>query len=94
MPIQIRTSLAEPETGETGIAEMFIVSCSVMPLCVALGSIAACAAAVAAVLNDKAGRRVIIHLRGGDLEIEWRAEDNHVYMTGPAEEVFEGTIEV
>jgi diaminopimelate epimerase len=54
----------------------------------------ACAAAVAAVLNNKAGRRVTIHLRGGDLEIEWRAEDNHVYMTGPAEEVFEGTIEV
>jgi diaminopimelate epimerase len=54
----------------------------------------ACAAAVAAVLNEKAGRRVTIHLRGGDLGIEWRAEDNHVYMTGPAEEVFEGTIEI
>jgi diaminopimelate epimerase len=54
----------------------------------------ACAAAVAAALNHKAGRRVTIHLRGGDLEIEWRAEDNHVYMTGPAAEVFEGTIEV
>jgi diaminopimelate epimerase len=54
----------------------------------------ACAAAVAAALNKKAGRRVTIHLRGGDLEIEWREEDNHVYMTGPAEEVFEGIIEV
>lgn len=54
----------------------------------------ACAAAVAAILNKKAGRRVTIHLRGGDLEIEWREEDNHVYMTGPAEEVFEGTIEI
>lgn len=54
----------------------------------------ACAAAVAAVLNKKAGRRETIHLRGGDLEIEWREEDNHVYMTGPAEEVFEGTIEI
>jgi diaminopimelate epimerase len=54
----------------------------------------ACAAAVAAVLNHKSGRRVILHLRGGDLEVEWRAEDNHVYMTGPAEEVFEGTIEI
>lgn len=54
----------------------------------------ACAAAVAAVLNHKSGRRVILHLRGGDLEIEWREEDNHVYMTGPAEEVFEGTIEI
>jgi len=54
----------------------------------------ACAAAVAAVLNQKTGRRVTLHLRGGDLQIEWRAEDNHVYMTGPAEEVFEGTIEI
>lgn len=54
----------------------------------------ACAAAVAAMLNHQAGRRVTVHLRGGDLEIEWRAEDNHVYMTGAAEEVFEGTIEV
>lgn len=54
----------------------------------------ACAAAVAAALNKKAGRRVTIHLRGGDLAIEWREEDNHVYMTGPAEEVFEGMIEV
>jgi diaminopimelate epimerase len=54
----------------------------------------ACAAAVASVLNHKAGRRVTVHLRGGDLEIEWRAEDNHVYMTGPAEEVFEGAIEI
>lgn len=54
----------------------------------------ACAAAVAAALNKKAGRRVTVHLRGGDLEIEWREENNHVYMTGPAEEVFEGTIDV
>ncbi len=54
----------------------------------------ACAAAVAAVLNHRAERRVTVHLRGGDLEIEWRAEDSHVYMTGPAEEVFEGTIEI
>jgi diaminopimelate epimerase len=54
----------------------------------------ACAAAVATALNKKTGRRVTIHLRGGDLAIEWREEDNHVYMTGPAEEVFEGTIEV
>jgi diaminopimelate epimerase len=54
----------------------------------------ACAAAVAAALNHKTGRRVTLHLRGGDLVIEWRKEDNRVYMTGPAEEVFEGTIEI
>ncbi len=54
----------------------------------------ACAAAVAAVLNEKSERRVTVHLRGGDLAIEWRAQDNHVYMTGAAEEVFEGIVAV
>ena len=54
----------------------------------------ACAAAVAAVLNHKADRRVSMHLRGGDLDIEWRMADNHVYMKGPAEQVFEGIVEI
>ena len=54
----------------------------------------ACAAAVAAALNDKAGRDVTVHLLGGDLRIEWKEGDNHVYMTGPAETVFEGVIDV
>jgi diaminopimelate epimerase len=50
----------------------------------------ACAVCVAGVLTGRSGREVIIHLRGGDLAIEWNAADNHVYMTGPAEEVFTG----
>jgi diaminopimelate epimerase len=33
---------------------------------------------------------VAVHLLGGDLSIDWRASDNHVYMTGPAAFVFEG----
>jgi diaminopimelate epimerase len=49
----------------------------------------ACASLVAAVLNGKAERRATLELLGGDLSIEW-AEDGHVYMTGPAETVFEG----
>jgi diaminopimelate epimerase len=49
----------------------------------------ACAAAVASVLNGKTDRAVTVHLLGGDLEIEW-ADDDHVYMTGPAVEVFRG----
>ena len=53
----------------------------------------ACAALVAAVLNDKSDRRAVLRLNGGDLEIEWSA-DNHLFMTGPAEEVFSGEIEV
>jgi diaminopimelate epimerase len=54
----------------------------------------ACAALVAAVLTDKADRRATIHLNGGDLQIDWNAADNHVSMSGPAEEVFTGEIEV
>ncbi|MEW5953127.1 MAG: diaminopimelate epimerase [Bacillota bacterium] len=49
----------------------------------------ACAAAVAGALNGHTGRRVLVHLQAGALLIEW-AENNHVFMTGPAEEVFTG----
>jgi diaminopimelate epimerase len=48
-----------------------------------------CATVVAAVLNNKTDRQVLVHLDGGDLFIEWRS-DNHVYKTGPAVEVFRG----
>ncbi|MEN6356589.1 MAG: diaminopimelate epimerase [Armatimonadota bacterium] len=51
----------------------------------------ACASAVASMLNDKVQKKVTVHLRGGDLFIEWLG-DNKVYMTGPAEEVFEGKV--
>lgn len=52
----------------------------------------ACASAVASVLNGKVNRKVTVHLRGGDLFIEWLG-DNKVMMTGPAEEVFEGKVD-
>jgi diaminopimelate epimerase len=51
----------------------------------------ACASLVAASLNGKAGRKANIRLPGGILSIEW-GDDNRVYMTGPAESVFEGSI--
>ena len=51
----------------------------------------ACAAAVAAVVTGRGDRRVTLHLLGGDLEIHWSPDDNHVYMTGPAEYAFSGT---
>lgn len=54
----------------------------------------ACAALVAAVLTGRAERRATLRLNGGALEIEWRADDGHVLMSGPAEEVFRGEIEV
>lgn len=53
----------------------------------------ACATAVAAALIGRASRRSEIRMDGGTLQIEWRTTDNHVYMTGPAEIVFDGEIE-
>lgn len=50
----------------------------------------ASAVCVAGVLTGQGGRRVTIHLRGGDLELEWNETDGCVYMTGPATEVFRG----
>jgi len=53
----------------------------------------ACAALVASVLNKKTDREATIHLPGGDLDIHW-ANDEHIYMTGPAELVFKGEMTV
>ncbi len=53
----------------------------------------ACATLVAFSLLGLTGREAVVDLPGGELGIEW-AEDDHVYMTGPAEEVFQGVIDV
>jgi diaminopimelate epimerase len=50
----------------------------------------ACAVCVAGALSGRSGRSVVAHLPGGDLRLEWKEQDNHVYMTGPATEVFSG----
>ncbi|MGH6910694.1 MAG: diaminopimelate epimerase, partial [Phenylobacterium sp.] len=50
----------------------------------------ACAALVAAARRDLADRSATLELDGGDLLIEWRADDNHVIMTGPAAVDFAG----
>lgn len=50
----------------------------------------ACAVAVAAALTRRSARDVTIRLKGGNLGIRWNPDDDHVYMTGPAEFVFEG----
>ncbi|CAM2821447.1 diaminopimelate epimerase [Paenibacillus sediminis] len=54
----------------------------------------ACATLVSSVLNGYTERSASISLKGGDLFIEWNEDDNHVYMTGPAEVVFEGEIKL
>ena len=51
----------------------------------------ACSAVVASYLNGETGRSVDVNIELGTLHIDW-AEDNHVYMTGPAEIVFTGEI--
>ena len=52
----------------------------------------ACATAVAACSTGRASRKCRIFMDGGTLDVEWRESDNHVYLTGPAAFVFEGTI--
>lgn len=54
----------------------------------------ACAVTVACVLNKLTQRAVTVKLRGGDLQIEWEKDTGVVYMTGPAEYVFEGEIKL
>ena len=53
----------------------------------------ACATLTAAVLNDKTDRKAEITLDGGKLDIEWSEKDNHLYMTGPAVQVFAGEVD-
>ncbi len=54
----------------------------------------ACATAVAAILNGLAQNPVTVKLNGGDLLIDWDRESGHIFMTGPATEVFEGDIDL
>jgi diaminopimelate epimerase len=50
----------------------------------------ACAVCVAGVLTGRTSRKILAHLPGGDLTLEWPAADASVFMTGPATEVFSG----
>ena len=54
----------------------------------------ACAVAVASILNGLTKRKVTVKLLGGDLIIEWEEDTGHVFMTGPAEVVFDGEIDL
>jgi diaminopimelate epimerase len=51
----------------------------------------ACAVLVAGVLSGRLDRRALVTLPGGDLAVRWDEATNHVFMTGPAADVFEGT---
>lgn len=53
----------------------------------------ACASVVACILNGKTDNKVLVHLKGGDLTIEYDPVTNHVFMIGQATEVFSGVFE-
>jgi len=53
----------------------------------------ASAAVVAGILNKRVKNEVVVHLKGGDLKIEW-SNEGPVYMTGPAESVFKGAVQI
>jgi diaminopimelate epimerase len=50
----------------------------------------ASAVCVAGVLAGRTERKILNHLLGGDLELEWQETSNHVFKTGPATEIFSG----
>jgi len=52
----------------------------------------ACATVVAGILNGHSARKTTVELLGGNLQIEWNEDDNHVYLTGGATTVFEGSL--
>ena len=52
----------------------------------------ACATATAAIRTQRTQREVTIDMDGGTLQVEWKADNNHIYLSGPAAFVFEGTI--
>ncbi len=54
----------------------------------------ASAVCVAGALTGRSARKILAHLPGGDLELEWDETSNHVYMTGPAVEVFSGEFDL
>ena len=78
----VALALVKPEGLKQATTSMLEMACGT----------GACATAVAAALTGRASRRSEIRMDGGTLQIEWRSADNHVYMTGPAEIVFDGEI--
>lgn len=53
-----------------------------------------CATVMACILNGYTDNEVLVHLRGGDLVITYDPDSNHIYMKGPATEVFSGVYEI
>lgn len=54
----------------------------------------ACASVVACCLNGKTDRKVLVHLKGGDLSVRWDEASDDVFLSGPAEFTFDGTVTI
>lgn len=54
----------------------------------------ACASTVVCNTEGYTSNQITVHLKGGELRINWNKENNHIYMKGPAVTVFEGIIEI
>jgi diaminopimelate epimerase len=52
----------------------------------------ACAVTVAGVLTGRTERDLLLHVRGGDLRVRWDAASDHVFLSGPAVEVYQGSL--
>ena len=77
----VSTSEVKQRTWERGSGETWACGTGASAVC------------VAGVLAGKTDRTILNHLLGGDLELHWDEQTNHVFMTGPATEVFTGTWE-
>ena len=89
-PQRCNIEFATPESNDTIRTRVWERGSGITQAC----GTGACATAVAAALTGRASRKSQIAMDGGTLSIEWSEDDNHVYMTGPAEFVFDGEIEL
>ena len=65
---------------------------TLVPIVIALGSTVSTASLAAAFVCGHTGDSALLRLRGGELFIEWNREEDLLYMTGPAEFVFDGEL--
>jgi diaminopimelate epimerase len=84
-PQRINVHFVQPQSADKAVMRTWERGSGITLAC----GTGACAACVAGALTGRTGRNVLIQLPGGQLQIDWAA-DNHVYMTGEAVEVFSG----
>ncbi len=87
-PERANISLAQVESRERVILKVWERGAGLTRAC----GTAACAVVVAAARKGLCERKITVGLPGGDLELEWREDDNHILMTGPVAYEFDGVL--